>query len=216
MPANRVSDVGITISRSDVVGADSASERQYISHVALSEQDVSLVKIGDSIDTNHMGPPLQHGYEMEVHVHATADLSDDELNQIQLFIDEHHNEQEAQQRQALKTYVIHPHAVLSEDGSFRRFSCAGYVVEAYEEAGINLIDMEYELPLVNLDSLMHAYEGMRLENHPQLRALCGLSGEGPWPVLLPGYIFHSMVRQTAVIKATPYQPTAGDEKFPRD
>ncbi len=225
MPAHRLSDAGTPIRRFDVVGRDAITVYHFIRHVALSARDIEGVSSGNCIGVNHMGPPLERDHALPVDVHATAELTDDDLNQIELFIDELHNEQEAQRRRDFGNYVIHPHTVLSPDGSFRRFSCVGYVVEAYAEAGIDLIDTTGELPQVDLATLFNAYsELQRLEQNPRLRGRypapdreeLGLSGDGPWAVLLPGYIFHSMARQADEIRSTPYQPVHGDERFPRD
>ncbi|GAB4187107.1 MAG: hypothetical protein Kow00105_01680 [Phycisphaeraceae bacterium] len=165
-----------------------------------------------------MGPPLERNHNLEVHVYAYAKLDDDELKQIELFIDEHNNEQEAQKLREFDSYIVHPHTKLSPDGSYRLFSCAGFVLEAYREAGIDLIDMTGVLPSVDLQILKVAYpeiQNSRSRLRISVLEKLGLRGNGPWPVLLPGYIFHSMARAEDVIRSTPYRPTIGDEEFPR-
>ena len=70
------------------------------------------------------------------------------------------------------------------------------------------------VPDVSIETLKQAY-GHHAEflDDPEERAKFGLSGDGPWPVVLPGYIFHAMNRSAAEIRSQPYLPTAGDEYF---
>jgi hypothetical protein len=44
----------------------------------------------------------------------------------------------------------------------------------------------------------------------------GLSGSGPWPVLLCGYLFHALSRSAGAIRESPYAPIAGDQFFMRE
>jgi hypothetical protein len=41
----------------------------------------------------------------------------------------------------------------------------------------------------------------------------GLKGAGPWPVLLCGYLFHSLARTADEIREQPYSPTIDDRFF---
>lgn len=223
MPATRLSSQQVEIRRSDVVGQDGGTAH-FVGHVALAAENYSAVKVGTKVHVNHMGPPLERDGEVEVHTCGTAELDDDELNQIELFVDEHFNEQRAEIKRGYDQYVIHPHAAYSDDMSFRRFSCAGYVLEAYADAGISLIDLIASLPDVDLGTLFMAYPSLeRVENNSALRQRlglsrqdCGLNGDGPWPVLLPAYIFHSMERDVGAIRTQSYRVRKGDELFPRE
>lgn len=89
MPAVRLSRGGTSIARSDVVGCDAATSAHFIRHIALSTSETEGLRPGDSVQVNHMGPPLERNGLLAVHVHGTAELDDDELRQIELFIDEH-------------------------------------------------------------------------------------------------------------------------------
>lgn len=229
MPAKRLTERGSAIGRSDVVASDTDGVPHFLRHAALAADGRHSVAAGDSVRVNHMGPPLERGKECRVDASGTAELNDDELNQIELFIDELHGEQQAQvQRRrtggdSFPDYIVHPHTDYSPDGSFRRFSCAGFVLEAYRDAGIDLIDID-AVPEVDLQMIYRAYPELeRLESDPQLRQRArmrsrqelGLNGDGPWPVLLPGYVLHSLARNTGAIRGGPYSPNAGDECFPR-
>lgn len=102
-----------------------------------------------------------------------------------------------------RSYVVRP-AVERDRVSgrvvYKRFSCAGFVAEAYlEGAGIQLVD-EAHLPPVELpftEAVWGVYP-------PRLRGIAGLVGDGPWPVLLPAYLLHAM-RLPRV--SLPFQPT---------
>ena len=117
-------------------------------------------------------------------------------------------------------YVVHPHVreQTAPDGTviYRRFSCAGFVIEAYREVGIELVVTEEgRLPSVPLNTLLLAYPDLQAElQSPRLRRMCGLPGEGPWAVVLPGYVLHSLDRPESEIRGSPYLPREGDEFFP--
>ncbi len=229
MPAHRLTALGSAISRSDVVAFDTKGVTHFLQHTALSAHEYESVKAGDEIGVNHMGPPLERDGQCRVDVSGTAELNDDELNQIALFIDELEDERQAQvlrQRSDIDKYpdyIVHPHTDYSPDGSYRRFSCTGYVVEAYAEAGIDLIDID-AVPPVDLQMIYRAFPALeRVEANPPLRKRSGirsrhdlgLAGDGPWRVLLPGYVLHSLARDADAIRRDPYSPTSGDECFPR-
>lgn len=230
MPAQRLTAQGSPISRSDVVAFDAEGVRYFLRHTALASHGHQSVTTGDNVSVNHMGPPLERDGQCRVDASGTAELNDNELNAIELFIDEHDLERQAQmERQRSEgdkfpEYIIHPHTDYSPDGSFRRFSCTGYVVEAYgnDGAGIDLIDIA-AVPEVDLRMIYRANPDLeRLEANPPLRKRMGirsrqdlgLKGDGPWPVLLPGYVLHSLARNTDAIREEPYSPNAGDECFP--
>lgn len=87
--------------------------------------------------------------------------------------------------------------------------------QAYEYADIDLLDVA-AMPDIELSTILPAYPDYREElEHPRARAFVGLRGAGPWPVLLPGYIFHAMNRPPHDCRKTPYKPQVGDECFPR-
>src|SRR5262249_40642702 len=101
----------------------------------------------------------------------------------------------------------------------RRCSCASFVAHGYKEgAGIDLVVGEELLPPVRLTTIQQVWARQfaavlskaKEERHRDsmagraLRAL-GLSGKGPWPVLLPGYLFHAL-NQPDHGEQAPYQP----------
>src|SRR5260370_10055070 len=100
-----------------------------------------------------MGPPLEEKSQ-SVDVIGTTLLSPDglppaELRQIKVFVDDRLRERKAQESRLARLrrlepyfaeYVIHPSCVEpKEEVSLWRFSCAGFVLKAYEEANIHLL-----------------------------------------------------------------------------
>ncbi len=71
------------------------------------------------------------------------------------------------------------------------------------------------LPVVGLDALKAQYPGFaRLLDSPRVRDEFGIGGDGPWPVVLAGYILNGLARPETEIRTTPYLARPGDEYFP--
>lgn len=144
---------------------------------------------------------------------ATAELTADEILQIQVFSDELWLEYEAENARPERQYIICPHASdPDEQFRFRRFNCAGFAVEADRVAGIDLVHFdEKSLPTVSVTTLIQAYpkHARRLDNRV-LREAYGRCGDGPWPVLLAGYVINAMARETTAIRESPYRARVGD------
>ena len=218
MSATRLGANPIAIRRFDVIGEDGTGE-DVIRHVGLAAEASDGIHANTMVLVHHMGPPLARDGEMHAHVRGQLELTDDEQNQIKVFVDEHAPEGQAEERTgALRRYVVRPHAdwLREEDGTpvCRRFSCAGFVIEAYAEADLPLVVTdEGSLPPVSRDALTPIYPQLR--DHPAVARKVGLGGDGPWPVVMPGYIFHSLARDEDTIRREPHTPVAGNEKFPR-
>jgi hypothetical protein len=157
---------------------------------------------------------------------GSASLTVDEVQKIKTFVDRHANEHlvflefSTSQliRSAPQMYCIHPHALplYEDDGRYTRmrFSCAGFVFEAYKKARIKLLDSK-DLPVVDIAVIRLAYPGqVRLMEDGKISAeALGLQGSGPWPVLLCGYLFHALNRGDDVIRHEPYTPCIADRYF---
>ncbi len=226
MPSYRVTGSTLSLSIFDVVGKD-GDESGFIDHTGLAEsagsQDAAKIPVLD------MGPPL-HGQGGSGHVRATvvgsATLTDDEVQKIKTFVDRHANEHlvflqfNTSQviRAAPQMYCVHPHAcpLYEDDGRYTRmrFSCAGFVFEAYRKARIELLDSN-NLPMVDIAVIRLAYPGPvgLMEGGRISREALGLEGSGPWPVLLCGYLFHALNRGANIIRHEPYAPSISDRYF---
>ncbi len=116
--------------------------------------------------------------------------------------------------------MIAPHIdpVRAPDGTVicHRFSCAGLVIESYREIDIPLLHTDAEsLPAVPLETLVRQYPDLEsLLKNPRVREAYGIPGDGPWPVVLAGYVMNAMNRTEEEIRSTPHKAEAGDEFFP--
>ena len=207
---------------------------QFVGHVALLRGDEPLC-FGAETTVWHCAPPIiagestNTGAKQELshcQVHAVAfldDLSADDVAGIQTAL----AEIDAQTQPVATTnagffrqYVVHPPVQWIMDATtgrkrFRKFSCVGFVCECYEQgAGVRLLDFDgSHFPAVNLETLVGVY-GDALENE-RIRQRFGVVGPEPWPIALAGYVMHSMVRPSEVIRETPHAPTSVSEgSFP--
>ncbi len=168
MPSYRVAISRLSLSIFDIVGQD-GDEPGFIGHTGLAKssgsQDAAKIPVLD------MGPPLrgQSGSgHVQAHVVGSANLTDDELRKIKTFVDRHANEHQVFSRftmsQLIKCapqmYCVHPHAspYYEDDGRYARmrFSCAGFVMEAYKKARIELLASD-DLPKVDIEVITVAY-----------------------------------------------------------
>ena len=226
MPTYRVAEANIDLAVFDVVGED-GNIATFIKHVGLA---MSTGKhSADGVPVVDMAPPL-HGQDeygrMKADVVGNAVLTDDDRRKIATFVDRHAGEHEAFRQlgglELLSTfpriYIVYPHMkpFHEEDGRYARmrFSCAGFVLEAYKRARIRLLDPE-ALPRVEMDAIRPCYP--QLVGHVERGRISledlGLEGDGPWPVLLCGYLFHALNRDSAAVRSKPYTPNIEDRCF---
>ena len=166
MPAHRLGNQATLVCRFDVVAKDSDSETSFVSHVGLADKERDIFLNG-VIAMLHMGPPLERREGgVSIHARGTADLKVGEMRQIGVFVDEHLSEYEAENVRGGQQYIIMPHCREPDAGcSVRRFNCAGFVIEAYRYAGVNLvITTPDSLPAISLETLLKAYPIPRCQN----------------------------------------------------
>lgn len=232
MPAQRLVSA-VDIGLFDVVGIDSAAEPHFVRHLALSTLALPAHNPNSKITLAHMRPPLDlaEAEQGPIHTFGFLPLDDGEQAAVRLFADNLASEQTAYRLRTSTSknfYCIRPHTrsvpVVGGDGTiqFREFSCVGFVIEAYEFAGIRLIATEEaNLPPVTLTMLRAAYpdpEFDRALSNPRFRAISNLAGDGPWPIVLPGYVLSALSSvcfcRLDPRSELPYQPRPGDEYFP--
>jgi hypothetical protein len=222
MPARRLGAESQPVQRFDVLGLDAANSPEFIGHVGLTADERVHAKAGSVIAMVHMGPPFAtefpHGAATCV---GTSTLTTDEMLQIKLFIDNLEDEYEsANVRNAFAQYCIAPHVRrYPRDGDTvicLQFNCAGFVLEAYRFANLDLLETNPRaLPPVSLDVLSMQYpEFVQWLENPRLRERLGIPGDGPWPVVLAGYVVNSMSRSESQIRSAPHRAKVGDGFFP--
>jgi hypothetical protein len=226
VPSYRVSETMLSLSRFEVVGQDGA-ETEFIGHAGLVEATGSHHTA--SVPVLDMGPPL-HGHDKVGQVRGdvvgSAALTDDEVQKIKTFVDRHANEHAVfsqfstsqRMRAVPQMYCVHPHVapLCEDDGRYvrMRFSCAGFVLESYKTARIRLLDLN-ALPMVDMAIIAAAYpqQTQMIEREMIAAKDLGLDGDGPWPVLLCGYLFHALNRAADVIRQSMYAPDIMDRYF---
>lgn len=215
MPAKRLDSQPVDVGKYEVAGLDAADMPGFVGHVGLCDEVETAIVVGAVLNVMHMAPPFCRGAHL-VHVVGYAGLSVDQIQQINVFVDELALEYSAHEfRRVDKQYVIHPHVREPDaDTPYRRFNCAGFVIEAYREAGIELLVTD-DVPPLKLDTITTAYRsGASLLERPRWREEMGLTGDGPWPVVLAGYVINALDRPEDEIRSAPYVAAAGDEFFP--
>lgn len=200
----------------------------FVQHVALLREG-GPISAKPEVNVFHMGPPLVAGDQARVtksgdrkcRADLIADLALDaeERESIGDWLNEVETEDRDHPGNIAEQYTVVPHVdwiIAPETGRRirRRFSCSGFVIEAYRRANINLIDTDGQLPDVHEQILNAAYPALaRLKS---VRERFGLPGDGPWKVILPGYLFHSTARATSESPRPPaYVPqSAAEGSFP--
>jgi len=216
----------VTLATFDVVGQD-GHVPTFIRHAGLANSAGS--QNAGEISVLDMRPPL-HGQNAPSHLRAdvvgSAALTDDEVQKITAFVNRHASEHGAflqlsfreLMNAAPQIYIILPHAkpFYEEDGRYARmrFSCAGFVLEAYKKARIRLLDSR-ALPPIGMDDIRPCYprEVLLMESGKVDPEDLGLGGDGPWRVLLCGYLFHALNRDTVAVRGRPYVPNIADRYF---
>lgn len=201
-----------------VVGTYAQNEHRFVRHVALLAKNVEL-PADAPVEVWHMGPPIIAGEESAAAALHGAQTKPHLVSDIGLTPDEHKAmknwrakvDKEDRPRKPFRQYVVDPPVKweFSEKGRrmYRRFSCVGFVTDCYASAGIVLLELAAELPLVDENSVAIAYPDLiRIEQADERfrtkigfrsREDLGLVGTGPWRIALAGYVFHSLQRATA-------------------
>jgi hypothetical protein len=218
VPSQRINNPHVEVVAYDVIGMD-GDQAGFIRHAGLASSSATHDR--ESVAVTDMAPPLRVPGYMKADAIGTAELTEDEARKIKDFLDRHEGEHQSVQnlnpRKFPQVYCIAPHAapLYEADGRYARmrFSCAGFVFEAYKRASIQLLD-EDRLPAIGLDQIKQAYADVAaILDRPVFRESMGLAGSGPWPVMLCGYLFHSLARDAAAIRARSFIAVAGDDLF---
>jgi hypothetical protein len=194
----------------------------FVRHVALA-REAGAVKKSQRVSVWQMGPPLVVGPQSQQANHNADTLDDlDLVGFIELStddIDGMHTwlaDIDTERRPASKWhhYAACPHFFwkLDEAGMplYRRFSCAGLVVECYFSVDILLVSGN-SLPQAEVDVLAPVYGEFVKDQRVREKLNIGLDGNGPWPVLLPGYLFHSLARAESDIRGESHSPQSTAE-----
>lgn len=189
-----------------IVGFYAGEGSQFVKHAALLREAANL-RSASEVAVWHMGPPVSLSttgpQKCRCELIGQIELSNEEIEAIDDWIASVSTQYTGVSILPFQQYVIAPHMVWvkSEEGRplRQRFSCVGYVIEAYRSAEIDLVDVS-AVPDVERATVETVYEDLvRLAGRsvPARRFGfvgfddLGVPGDGPWPVVLPGYLFHS-------------------------
>lgn len=219
MPARTLTDEPTTIHPFDVLGQTDGTSHLMVHALLCNETDSRTdVTKQSEINCSHMGPPLGQR-SISCDAVGSAELNDTHRRKIKLFVDDRLLERAAEKKRGrlhglLAEYRIHPPATRpSQEFPLWRFSCVGYVLEAYKAAGIRLLGAP--LPFRTLDELKQLYphHARRLDDS-DIRTHLGIGEGDRWAVALVGYVLNSLSRAVDQIHSDEYIPQPGDEYFP--
>ena len=230
MPAWMLDNTDRQVSEFDVGALDTVGSGELTHLVLCTPSKPQLINQDSApIDSIHMGPPLG-SKSTKVGAIGTAALDahqaePGERRKIKAFVDDRLDERNAQQERLLALrswekyfaeYVIHPPFVEQDENTpLWRFSCVGFVLRAYIEARIHLLNLE-KIPCSSLEYLKLTYGSIaRKLDEPDFRSRLGIAEGETWPVALVGHVLNSLARDPDEIRQTPFIPKAGDELFPR-
>lgn len=202
--------------------------RPFVKHAAILKAETALMFGSDNILVWHIGPPLvagtkttvaapEKGRKTNIHLVGFVHLDADDIEGIETWltdVDKEDRPPGSSISELLAQYRVSPpvYWVPSENGTplYRQFSCVGFVMDCYRSIGINLIDdsRDENLPEVTLDMVVATYGPIVKRYKDQV----GIPGTGPWRIVLAGYIFHSLNRDSDAIRRTPFTPAGIDDK----
>jgi hypothetical protein len=227
--------IGHKCSQFSIVGTHSNDVNGFVQHVSLLATECEL-KTSSEVPVWHMGPPIYTSSSNSTGLTSPKKCRADLIAQIPLTSDNRKSmlhwkakiEKEERPGKPFEQYVVAPSVlwVRSETGRrlYRRFSCAGFVMSCYSSAGIVILNKEASLPEVSVQDVELAYpQFRRLEEAPeQTRARVGfaglghlgIAGDGPWRIVLAGYLFHALRRFTQDNpKPDPHTPESVAEAY---
>lgn len=181
--------------------------RTAVLHAALLREDRAAIRVGQKVPVFEMGlnmlvvgplttSQLESTPTMEPEVIGYVNLSSDERKQLSLRLSELDKDTAA----SGSGFLLFPHAIPSR----RQFSCIGFVYDCYDSCNIQLVDIS-TLPDVYADFMSNLFPSLARERN---RIAHGLTGNGPWKILLPGYVFHSLSRSDVDIRRHPFPITS--------
>ena len=96
------------------------------------------------------------------------------------------------------------------------YSCVGFVTQCYESAAVDRVltdPSQPGFPTVDKEAVKRTFLFGTLEFTEEIAEAINLTGEGPWPIAMPGYVLQAFSRTDEEIRKQPYHPTADDLDF---
>ena len=218
-----------TVSEFAVVGSYLPAEQppNCVRHAALLRAETRLRR-GDEAEVWHMKPPLVAGHSTlqqaarrgwdRCVVDAVGETELDSSQRAGMATWRADADKERRPPELIGQYVAHPPVDEVPDDvtgrvRYRKFSCAGFVLECYRHgAGMDLIDWRSDpIPVVDMPFVVSIYGSVAQSRRDDI----GLGREDSWPIVFPGYLFHALNRSPDEIHSGPYIPASIQEvSFP--
>lgn len=215
MPAMLVDAEGIDLPKYSVLGFMDDLSNSYMTHIAIIEER-QRVAIGVVAKSTSVLPPLKRSEPRHDHTHcAWMDLSVLEEFRIEAWLVERDSEMARYSRGS--QFSICPHASEGSDPTNKRhmkykYSCVGFVLEALRAGTEATIVDTDALPMSDLRDIQLVFPDLAdVLDSPDTRASLGIPHEGSYAVLLPGHLYHSLVRNDDEIRSTAYRPADSDK-----
>jgi hypothetical protein len=202
-----------TAGKYSVIGEE-ASNCGDVRHVGLLAHDDDLRR-GKRVRVFDMGRHVDMNATMCAHAvgYLEGRLTEDERDGIDAWLSQ------LRTYNVLCDYWVKPASRADEPDpggriQHRWFSCAGLVASVYEEGAlVKLVVEEDVFPESSLKRIAEIWgRGFPADAFRRLMKRYGLDGEGPWRVLLPGYLLHALDKLRPEL---PYTPHEDDWQFPR-
>jgi hypothetical protein len=202
----------------------------FVGHSGLLARDAQFALPDESVDAYESQPPLMVGANVGGEqtglgsmtpqiVGWVEDLSTAERHAMDTWIEGIRTMVSTPARMSRRGRVAREYTIKDRefmrdpnDGSvkFTKFSCAGFVFWCYDACSIVLLDRA-NMPALDVAAAAAAFN-LALEAIPALAQRESLPPGGPWHLMLPGYLFRALARQTGI--RTPYIPTQADAYYP--
>lgn len=204
MPFLRLGTEPVEVRQFAVVGTCPGS---WVKHVGLLAHDMML-SAGESANAFHMVGPRALGLGLGLRTDISGvsvvswldDLSEDERRDLNDWIEVLRPQLSSVDYWILQDPVSDE---ITRRLIHRRYSCASFVTQAFlEGANIRLIE-DGSLPQVGRSELSEIWDPRFIK----LASRFGLVGDGPWPILLPGYVLRAVA---AGRSALPFRPSLVD------
>lgn len=202
------------IRKFDVIGTR-GEQSPNITHASVADEDCPA-NVDSSVAVSHCRPPFLSGSDLygktSLHVAGrVVNLTDDEKQILQLKCREIQSQMAAQPPgwKGIDHYSIKPTIARTIDPDTGvlvnlRFSCVGYVLYLYQSIDINLLEESETLPEVDVNYLLEEYPFLQISKFREKLPNLGLKGNGPWKILLAGYLLKSLDRDDSEIRRTPF------------
>lgn len=217
MPAELIQGE-LRLEKHSIVGSHSRAggvDVGHVGHVGLLSIQFCVAPRKET-PVNDMRPPLslEAGNSMASDVAAwLADLSVEEVRGIDRWLHLLRTQVRTNPpKYPLQDYTIFPYYQKRDPVTGRsvdKYSCVGFVIRAYEQVRIILIKDD-NLPAINREVLESVYGETMIKIALRKKLL---EGDGPWRILLPGYVMHALAQPNA--RSASYSPQVGDWSFPR-